>query len=53
MQRYSPLRRPASASQDELKALCRESPKIAAQLDGREVVKEVVVPGKLVNVVVR
>ncbi len=38
---------------DELKALCRESPRVAAQVDGLEVVKEIVVPGKLVNVVVR
>jgi leucyl-tRNA synthetase len=44
---------PASATPDELKALCREAPRIRAQLDGREVVKEVVVPGKLVNLVVR
>jgi leucyl-tRNA synthetase len=44
---------PASATPDELKSLCREAPRIRAQLDGREVVKEVVVPGKLVNLVVR
>jgi leucyl-tRNA synthetase len=44
---------PATASQDELKALCREAPRIRSHLDGREVVKEVVVPGKLVNLVVR
>jgi leucyl-tRNA synthetase len=44
---------PATASQDELKALCREAPRIRSHLDGREVVKEVVVPGKLVNLVVQ
>ncbi len=44
---------PATATPDELKSLCREAPRIRAQLDGREVVKEVVVPGKLVNLVVR
>jgi leucyl-tRNA synthetase len=43
----------ASATPDELKSLCREAPRIRSQLDGREVVKEVVVPGKLVNLVVR
>jgi leucyl-tRNA synthetase len=43
----------ATASPDELKALCRGAPRVASQLDGREVVKEVVVPGKLVNLVVR
>ena len=44
---------PASASDDELKELCRERPNVRTHLDGREVVKEVVVPGKLVNLVVR
>jgi leucyl-tRNA synthetase len=44
---------PATATPDELKSLCREAPRIRSQLDGREVVKEVVVPGKLVNLVVR
>jgi leucyl-tRNA synthetase len=44
---------PATASADELKALARESPKVQAHLDGKQIVKEVVVPGKLVNLVVR
>jgi leucyl-tRNA synthetase len=44
---------PATATADELKALARESPKVQAHLDGKQVVKEVVVPGKLVNLVVR
>jgi leucyl-tRNA synthetase len=44
---------PADATPDELKALCREAPNMRAHLDAREVVKEIVVPGKLVNVVVR
>ena len=44
---------PASASEAELLALAREAPNVRAHLDGREVVKEIVVPGKLVNVVVR
>ncbi|MFL5820098.1 MAG: leucine--tRNA ligase [Solirubrobacteraceae bacterium] len=47
------LQAPASASEEQLKALCREAPKVRSHLDGREVVKEVVVPGKLVNLVVR
>ena len=47
------LEAPASAGPDELKALARDAPNARAHLDGREVVKEVVVPGKLVNVVVR
>jgi leucyl-tRNA synthetase len=41
------------ASRDELAALCRAAPRVQAHVDGREVVKEVVVPGKLVNLVVR
>jgi leucyl-tRNA synthetase len=43
----------AGASEEELIALARESEKVRRHLDGREVVKEVVVPGKLVNLVVR
>jgi leucyl-tRNA synthetase len=44
---------PADATPEELKALCREAPNMRAHVDGKEVVKEIVVPGKLVNVVVR
>ncbi|MEA2233734.1 MAG: leucyl-tRNA synthetase [Solirubrobacteraceae bacterium] len=44
---------PSDASQDELLALCRQAPRVQAHLDGRDVVKEIVVPGKLVNIVVR
>jgi leucyl-tRNA synthetase len=43
----------ASATPDELKALARDAPRARAHLDDREVVKEIVVPGKLVNLVVR
>jgi leucyl-tRNA synthetase len=43
----------ADAPREELLALARESEKVARHLDGKEVVKEVVVPGKLVNLVVR
>ncbi len=43
----------ADAPKDELLRLARESEKVARFLDGKEVVKEVVVPGKLVNLVVR
>ena len=38
---------------DELEALARRSDRLAARLDGREIVKAVVVPGKLVNFVAR
>jgi len=44
---------PAGASEAELLALARESEKARRHLDGRQVVKEIVVPGKLVNLVVR
>jgi len=44
---------PADATAEQLKELCRAAPNVRTHLDGREVVKEVVVPGKLVNLVVR
>jgi leucyl-tRNA synthetase len=44
---------PAEASKEELLQLARASDKVAAHLDGGEIVKEIVVPGKLVNLVVR
>ncbi len=47
------VRASAGASEEELKRLCRVAPNVKAHVDGREVVKEIVVPGKLVNLVVR
>ena len=44
---------PSDASRDELVALARESDRVQRFIDGNEIVKEIVVPGKLVNVVVR
>jgi leucyl-tRNA synthetase len=44
---------PADASPEELKELCLSAPNVQAHLDGKDIVKEVVVPGKLVNLVVR
>ena len=43
----------ASASEEELLALARGSEKVTRFLDGKEVVKEIVVPGKLVNLVAK
>jgi leucyl-tRNA synthetase len=43
----------ADASIEELKESCRVAPNVRAHVDGREIVKEIVVPGKLVNLVVR
>jgi leucyl-tRNA synthetase len=43
----------ADASESDLLALARASEKVRHHLDGKQVVKEIVVPGKLVNLVVR
>jgi leucyl-tRNA synthetase len=43
----------ADAPEDELLRLARESEAVKRHLDGKDVVKEIVVPGKLVNLVVR
>jgi leucyl-tRNA synthetase len=43
----------ADSSPEQLKELCRNAPNVQAHLDGHELVKEVVVPGRLVNFVVR
>jgi leucyl-tRNA synthetase len=47
------VKAPADASADDLKALAHAAPNVRAHVDGREVVKEIVVPGKLVNIVVK
>jgi leucyl-tRNA synthetase len=41
------------APREELLQLARESEKVAKHLEGKEIVKEIVVPGKLVNLVAR
>ena len=43
----------SSASEQELLEAARASENVRRHLDGKEVVKEIVVPGKLVNLVVR
>ena len=43
----------ADADKDTLLAAAKADEKIAAELDGATIVKEIVVPGKLVNIVVR
>jgi leucyl-tRNA synthetase len=43
----------SGASEEELLELARSSEKVQGHLDGAEVIKEIVVPGKLVNLVVR
>ncbi len=44
---------PTGASRDELLALCRTTERMQGYLDGHDVIKEIVVPDKLVNIVVR
>jgi leucyl-tRNA synthetase len=44
---------PSDASAEELKTLCLAAPNVLAHIEGREIVKEIVVPGRLVNLVIR
>ena len=44
---------PAASTDEELPGTARALENVASHLDGREVVREIVVPGKLVNFVVR
>jgi leucyl-tRNA synthetase len=44
---------PTGASREELLELARGAPRMQAYIDGHDVVKEIVVPDKLVNIVVR
>jgi leucyl-tRNA synthetase len=44
---------PPSATREELEALARERPRVRGYLEGKDVVKVVAVPGRLVNFVVR
>ena len=41
------------ADKEEILALAREAENVARHLEGTETVKEIVVPGKLVNLVVQ
>ncbi len=43
----------SDATAEELKALCLAAPNIQAHLEGKQIIKEIVIPGKLVNLVVR
>jgi leucyl-tRNA synthetase len=44
---------PSAAERDELEALCLAAPNVRAHIDGKDVLKVVVVPRRLVNLVVR
>lgn len=43
----------AGATEDELRQRALADEKVRASLDGKQVVKAIVVPGKLVNIVVK
>ena len=43
----------AGTAEDEVKRAALERPNVQRHLDGKQVVREVVVPGRLVNFVVR
>ncbi|MHB8966950.1 MAG: leucine--tRNA ligase [Thermoleophilia bacterium] len=47
------LRAAAASSEEELLEMARASDKVARHTDGKTLVKEIVIPGKLVNLVVR
>ena len=47
------MQAPASATREELETLARERPNVVAHMDGKQVMKVIVVPAKLVNFVVR
>jgi leucyl-tRNA synthetase len=47
------IQAPRDADRDHLEELARERPNVVRHLDGHDVVKVVVVPGRLVNFVVR
>ena len=42
-----------TASQDDALQAARDNPKVAAHLEGKQVVKVIYVPGKILNVVIR
>jgi leucyl-tRNA synthetase len=44
---------PAGTAREELESLARERPNVQTHVDGKEIVKAIVVPDKLVNFVVR
>ena len=44
---------PSETPDDEIKRLAIERPNVRRHLDGKSVVREVVVPGRLVNFVVK
>ena len=44
---------PAGAEKDEILSIVKADAKISAALDGKTIVKEIVIPGKIINIVVK
>ncbi len=44
---------PVNASKDEILAMVKSDPKVATAIEGKTVIKEIVVPGKIINIVVK
>ena len=44
---------PTSASKDEILEIAKSEEKIKAVIDGKTIVKEIVVPGKIINIIVK
>ena len=44
---------PLDTGKDEILAIAREEPKVRSQLEGRTLIREIVVPGRIVNFVVK
>ena len=44
---------PKTATKDEILAIVRADDKVAAAIDGKTVIKEIVVPGRIINIVVK
>ncbi len=49
----SVVRIPAGAEKDEILSIVKADAKIIAALDGKTIVKEIVIPGKIINIVVK
>jgi leucyl-tRNA synthetase len=44
---------PADADKDALLAIAKAADEVKPQLDGKTIVKEIAVPGRLINIVVK
>ncbi len=44
---------PADASKDEVASIVKADAKIASQIEGKTIVKEIIVPGKIANIIVK